>query len=202
MRSNHCHGQGLHGLHYLIMYFVTSTHSVAVNPKVASGSLARAIILAFYPDVEARIQAAHYPPGKGPENTLWHSFCPSEKTPSHPVVAVIREPVARFRSACGFLSLDAEEALTSLETGSLVTGPRGKQWQAAENVHFLPQARFDTPGATLFALEDIEAAARLLGLQRPLPVINEGGEPIVLTPEQRERVLAYYAADAALYGGL
>lgn len=184
------------------MYFITPTHSVAVNAKVASASLARAIIKAHHPDAEARVQGAHYPEGKGPDNSLLQALCPVEREPSKPVLAVIREPVARFRSACGFLEVDVEDVLASLETGSKATGRKGRQFKAADNIHFAPQARFDTPGATLFTLEDIDAAAELLGLETPLPHVNEGGEAPVLTAEQEARVLAWYAADAALYARL
>lgn len=185
-----------------MMYLVTPTHSVAFNAKAGSSTLARGIIKAFYPEEEASIQNAHYPPGKGPDNGMWHMLCPSEEKASKPIVAVIREPLARFKSACGFLTLDPEAVLGSLERGEKIRNRRGVMFLAADNPHFSKQSLLDTPGATLFRLEDIDAAATLLGLETPLPHVNEGGEAPVLTAEQEARVLAWYAADAALYARL
>jgi hypothetical protein len=81
------------------MYFITPNYSVAFNAKVASSTLSRAIIAAFHPQEENIIQTAAYPEGKGPDTNQVQWLCPKEKEPSKPVVLVVREPVARFRTA-------------------------------------------------------------------------------------------------------
>jgi len=49
----------------------------------------------------------------------------------------------------------------------------------------------------------LDVAATFIGLSLPLPTINEArGEKPTLTSEQEARVLAYYAADKALYDSL
>ena len=98
------------------MYFITPNYSVAFNAKVASSTLARSIIAAFYPEQEALIQTAAYPEGKGPDTNQVQWLCPKEKEPSRPVVLVIREPINRFRTAMAQINqTDVDVCLTALE---------------------------------------------------------------------------------------
>jgi hypothetical protein len=186
------------------VYFVTPSHSVAVIPKAGSASLALAILRSFYPHKSQLMDAAHYPAGRNAENTLWHSFVPQEKTPTKPVVAVIRDPVSRFCSACAFMGLSVADAvLDSLEHGQEIEGRRGRKFFAAKNPHFRRQAPLATAGASLFRFEHIDAAAELLGLAVPLLNVNKSRQPkIDLTPSQVDRVLGYYADDHSLYASL
>jgi hypothetical protein len=183
-------------------YFITPNHSVAFNAKVASSTLARAIIAAFHPDNEQMIQNAAYPDHLGPDNVRWHSVCPKEREPSKPVVLIVREPVARFRTAMAQVGLtDVDAALTALEQDGSVQFPR-RQRKLREDVHFRHQHEL-LQGGTAFRLEDLEDAATFIGLSLPLPTINEAGRPKPdLTPEQEARVRAYYAEDVALYASL
>jgi len=183
-------------------YFVTPRHSVAFNAKVASSTLARAIIAAFHPAEEAAIQTAAYPAGLGPDTVMWHGVCPKEREPSKPVVLIVREPVARFRTAMAQVGLaDVDAALTALEQDGTVK-PRRRAIQLQNDVHFRHQHDL-LRGGTAFRLEDLDEAAAYIGLSLPLPQINEARRPKPdLTPEQEARVLAHYAADAALYASL
>jgi hypothetical protein len=183
-------------------YFITPNHSVAFNAKVASSTLARAIIAAFYPEQEQVLQTGAYPEGKGPDNVQTHWLCPKEPEPSKPVVLVVREPVARFRSAMAQTNLiDVDAALDALEQDGSVRFPR-RERNLRQNFHFRHQHAL-LQGGTAFRLEDLEAAAAFIGLSLPLPQINEAVRPKPdLTPEQEARVLAYYADDAALYASL
>ena len=186
------------------MYFITPNYSVAVNPKAGSSTLARAIIAAFHPDKEEFIQSKPYPglDGVGPHVTLTHWICPQEKEPSKPVVLIVREPVDRFRSALAQTrQTDVEAALAALEQDGEVQflSYTGK---IRKNVHFSHQHKL-LNGGTAFRLENLDAAALYIGLSLPLPKINEAKRPKpALTPEQEQRVLSYYSADAALYASL
>lgn len=183
-------------------YFLTPNYSVAFNAKVASSTLARAVIAAFHPALEAGIQRASYPAYLGPDSVRWHSVCPTEKEPSQPVVLVVREPVARFRTAMAQANLtDVDAALASLEQDADVQFPRRRR-KLRMDAHFRHQHEL-LQGGTAFPLEDLDEAATFIGLSLPLPTINEASRPKpTLTPEQEARVLAYYAADAELYASL
>lgn len=185
------------------MFFITPNHSVALNAKVASSTLARAIIAAFHPEEENLIQTAAYPEGKGPDTNQVQWLCPKEKEPSKPVVLIVREPVARFRAAMAQVNLtDVEVALTALEQDGEIPFPR-RQRRLRNDEHFKQQNLLAQPAAKVFRLEDLDAAATYIGLSLPLPVINEASRPKPdLTPEQEARVLAYYAADKALYAAI
>lgn len=184
------------------MYFITTNHSVALNAKVASSTLSRAIIAAFHPEQEHLIQTAAYPEGKGPDTNQVQWLCPKEKEPTKPVVLVVREPVARFRTAMAQTGqTDVDAALTSLEQDADVQFPRRTR-KLRKDAHFRHQHEL-LQGGTAFPLEDLDEAARFIGLTLPLPTINEASRPKPdLTPEQEARVLAYYATDAELYASL
>jgi len=184
-------------------YFITPNHSVAFNAKVASSTLARAIIASFHPEKETAIQNAAYPKHLGPDSIRWHSLCPKESEPSKPVVIIVREPIARFRTAMAQTGqTDVEAALGALEQGGEIQFPR-RMLRPREDVHFHHQHLLAQPFAKVFRLEDLDAAATYIGLTLPLPVINEAtGEKPTLTPEQEARVVAYYAEDKALYDSI
>lgn len=183
------------------MYFITPNYSVAFNAKVASSTLARAIIAAFHPEQEHLIQTAAYPEGKGPDTNQVQWLCPQEKEPSKAVVLIVREPVARFRTAMSQVNLtDVEATLAALEQDGVVQFPRRTR-KLRQDAHFRHQHGL-LRGGTAYRLEDVDAAATFIGLSLPLPTINEASRPKPsLTPEQEARLLAYYAADAALYAG-
>lgn len=182
------------------MYFVTPNYSVALNPKVASTTLARAIIAAFYPELEAKIQANNFPRAlRTRPAAVFHSLCPQEVQPTRPILLVVRDPVDRFRSAMAQLSLtDVESVLIALETNA--------NWQLkapqklTADPHFLRQHRLAGFGARVFRLENLDAAAELIGLSLPLLRINDARreKPVVSEP-QAARILALYPRDKALY---
>lgn len=184
------------------MYFLTPNHCVAFNAKCGSSTLARAIIKAYHPEQEHLIQTAAYPAGKGPDSVQAHWLCPKEKTPTKPVVLVVREPVERFRSAMAQTGLeDVDVVLAALERDGEIQFPVRKR-RLREDLHFRHQHDL-LCGGTAFRLEDLDAAATFIGLPLPLPTINEARRPKPsLTPEQEQRVLAHYAEDAALYASL
>lgn len=184
------------------MYFITPNYSVALNAKAGSSTLARAIIAAFHPDQEHLIQTAAYPEGRGPDTNQVQWLCPKEKEPSKPVVLIVRDPIARFRSAMAQTGqTDVDAALHALEQDGEVQFPR-RMRKLREDVHFRHQHE-KLHGGTAFRLEDLDEAATFIGLTLPLPTINEASRSKPdLTPEQQQRVLNYYSDDAALYASL
>jgi hypothetical protein len=185
------------------MYFKTPNYSVAMNAKVASSTLARAIISNFWPDQERLIQNAAYPEGTGPDSTPVHWLCPKEDSPSRPVITLIRNPIDRFRSAMAQLNLtDVDQAIHSLETDTQIEFPR-KARSLRADPHFRHQHALSVGDSTVYRVEDIDVAAQVIGLSLPLPAINEASNPKPeLTQEQEARVLAFYAEDKALYDSI
>jgi len=182
-------------------YFITPNYSVGINPKVGTSTLSRAIVKSFYPDKEYLVQTAAYPEGKGPDNTAIHFLCPQESTPpSNPVVLIVRDPIARFRSAMAQMNLtDVEQALDSLENETLVQF-REKSRTLRDDPHFKHQHELVFGPTKIFKFEDIEAAAAYIGLELPLPTINSAKRTKpTLTEKQEQRLLAYYSEDDALY---
>lgn len=99
------------------MYYCTPNYSVALNAKVGSSSMARAIIRQFNARNDWLIRTAAYPAGKGESTRLWHWMCPGEKAPTKPVLLLVRDPVERFVSAMQQLGLkkrDVAQAIDSL----------------------------------------------------------------------------------------
>lgn len=178
-------------------YFITPQYDLAINLKVATSSLARAVIAAHYPELENLITKPHgdgngtaYPEGKGPDTTRWQGIIPSRNTPEQTVVLIVRDPVERFRSACAESGVkDLDVKLIELET------------DANRNLHFNKQS--DVIGEIkLFKFEEhLEVAATLLGLAWPLPHIpslDKAPKPD-LTREQISRIEAIYADDITLH---
>jgi hypothetical protein len=184
-------------------YFVTPNYCIALNAKVASTSLCRQMIAAFNPEWERRLRTAAYPPGKGPANLPLHSFVPSTRTPTKPVVLLVREPLDRFLSGVAYLQIDLADAIRSLTTGEkVVCGRKRKNQQIAvnKNIHFKQQSSMPFGETHLFRFPDhIAEAAALIGMTLP-PKINVTPRPKPsVTPMQSRAILDYYAKDVALF---
>lgn len=212
-------------------YYKTPTHCVALNPKVGSSSLARAIIRAYYPKREHLIRTAAFPAGKDASKRLWHWMCPGTTTPDKPVVVLVRDPVDRFRSACqqvGVAQEDVDSAIDSLVKDKKFqkadkkaqAGREARQARRAarqekgkgkkrrpgylrDDAHFAPQAECCCGDTVCFQFpRDINAAAELLGLGA-IPQENKAKrEKVTLTEEQKKAVREYYAADQALFDSI
>lgn len=115
----------------MIFYYSTANYSVALNAKVGSSSMARAIIKQFYPEQNKLIRDASYPQGQSEHDRLWHWMCKGKYKPDKPVVLLVRDPVDRFISACqqiGIQQKDVDMAIDSLiNDSSLVRGFSGDQ---------------------------------------------------------------------------
>lgn len=181
-------------------YYQTPTHAVAVNYKVASASLARAIIATYHPDTDSVLttppgngNGTDYPDGHNADTIRWHEQCPKiDPSEREHVVLLIRDPIEKFRSACAESDItDVDALLDKLEAGD------------SRNVHFWPQSRFE--GITKYYRfeSDLEQMANDLGLDWPLPNITKPGGSKTpkpnLTPDQLTRVKTIYAEDLALH---
>lgn len=181
--------------------------AIAINFKVASATLARAVIRDFRPEFNKELTSPpvdgigwFFPHGKDADSFLAHGLAPKMENPTEAWL-VVREPVDKFRSACsmsrigkgGRMSVD--EKLTELESGEM-----------GRDGHFHPQSRFVDLGIPLhlYRLEDIDKMAEDVGLSLPLPRVNASGTIVKfpkpdLTPKQEERVRKIYAEDIELY---
>jgi hypothetical protein len=188
---------------YKNMYFITPNYSVAMNLKCASSTLARSIIQKFHPNDEFSIQNAAYPNGKNPDDIQWHFLCPKEKDPSKEVLLVVRNPANRFISAMSQFDLsNVDEVLYALENKTSIMMKK-RQLKVSENNHFTNQINKIITEALCYKMEDLNLAATEIGLDLPLPTINESSGPRPeLTEEQTQRVLNYYAEDLALYNSI
>lgn len=172
-------------------YFkITDDLGVAIILKVGSSSIAKAIIDAHHPDI-ASIPISFPNDGLGINRPGWQGICPRVADPAT-ILACVREPVERFRSACAQIGVSAEDALTKLEADD---------WF---NPHFNLQSRAVKNATKLYKFPDhLEQFATDASLSYPLPEINESAthnhpKPD-LTPEQKARVESVYADDIALF---
>lgn len=180
-------------------YFTTPTYDVAMNPKCGSSSICRRIIQVFYPELEAQILSAAYPDNRGPDDVQWHGMCPNTRIPTNPVVVIVRDPVDRFLSGIAYLNVTVEDAIDSLQTGSLVRIRRTMQ-PLLENVHFKPQHRLMSGATHLFRFADhFPQAHTFLGLGTPLALNQTSSPKPSITAQQRSVIESIYADDILLY---
>lgn len=100
-----------------MFYYDTPSYSVALNAKVASSSLAKAVIRQFQPRQEWLIRTAAFPPGVTADDRQWHWMAKGKRTPDKPVVLLVRDPVDRFITACqqiGLRNAEVSAAISSL----------------------------------------------------------------------------------------
>lgn len=181
-------------------YFVAGEKLLAFNAKCCTSTMVREIIRSYYPDIEAIITQADYPEGKTADNTQHHRWVPARINPDRPVVQIVRDPVDRFASAMAQLHLtDVDGVINELrsEAGAITFNNR----LLAANVHFLPQARFDGD-ISYFRHDNADAAAAALGLNVPLPVMNESKTKPSISEAQAALIKEWYADDQALWDSI
>lgn len=135
---------------------------------------------------EARAPRDGWHPINATTNTIGSPLAADE--PAAGLCCMVRNPVERFRSACARQNVTPEEGLLRLES----------------DCHFWTLERMGllAEGVTHFAFPaQIDACAEWLGLETPVPQLNEepeNGKP-VLTEEQVAAIRAAYAADVAAW---
>jgi hypothetical protein len=136
---------------------------------------------------------------RNPEGERWHPINATTNTIGSPLnsddisdlCCLVRDPVERFRSACARQQKTVEEGLESISF----------------DVHFwtLESMGLLAEGVAHFRFPDqIDACAQWLGLEMPVPQLNEETEESkpVLTQEQEQLIRQAYAADYALFTAL
>jgi hypothetical protein len=188
-------------------YFITPNYSVAFIPKSGCSTISRAVIKAFQTEEELLITTASYPVGKNSDNSMWQGFVKREKYPSKPILAMIRNPLERFRSAMAqFHTVDVNAVIDSLINGSkFVSGTvKAREINASINLHFKPQILWVDVNTKLYKFpEHINEASAEIGFILPLPQINAASYPKpTLTAEQTAVLEGYYAEDIALFNSI
>lgn len=187
----------------MTLYFDTPNYHVALNPKVGSSSLSLAILKQFYTEQYRKLFNASYPEGHSILSKRWHALVPKVTQATKPVVLLIRDPVERFRSAMAQIRLsDVEGTLELLRQDGFVSRANGRRRRRLwDDEHFVPQYRKAVGTVHLFRFpEHLERAANLIGLDLPLPSVNEASRPKpMLTNEQVVKVEQWYSRDCELY---
>ena len=188
-------------------YFITPNYSVAFIPKSGCSTISRAVIKAFQTKEELLITTASYPVGKNADNSMWQGFVKREKYPSKPILAMIRNPLERFRSAMAqFHAVDVNAVIDSLINGSkFVSGTaRGREINASTNAHFKPQILWVDANTKLYKFPDhINEAAVEIGFTLPLPQINTATFTKPTLDEHQTAILeSYYAEDIVLFNSI
>jgi hypothetical protein len=177
------------------IYLDTPNAAIALNFKVGSSTLARAVIAAHHHELNGKLSngtSVHYPAGKSANNTRWQGICPKVDAAERPVVLLaVRNPVEKFRSACAECNItDVDAKLTALEKGR------------ERDIHFLQQSRLLQKTTKLYIFPDhLDDLATEAGLELPLPDIDGGHnrDKPNLTTEQLSRVQKIYSMDIALF---
>jgi hypothetical protein len=136
---------------------------------------------------------------RNPVGDRWHPINATTHTIGSPLnsddisdlCCLVRDPVERFRSACARQQKTVEEGLESISF----------------DVHFwtLESMGLLAEGVLHFRFpEQIDTCAQWLGLEAPVPQLNEEVEELkpVLTPEQEAAIRTLYATDIALWESL
>lgn len=188
----------------MTMYFITPNYSFAFIPKVGCSSLARVVIRQFQPKDNTIIINGHYPEGLNAENSKWQSIAQREHWPSKPIVALIRDPIERFKSAMSQMHFsDVDAAIDSLKNGTLMQCFKRKT-KLMDNGHFKPQIMWVDETTKLYKFPDhIQNALNEVGIEGSIPVINQCSFPKPqLTTEQRLELEIIYQEDIALYNAI
>jgi hypothetical protein len=188
-------------------YFITPNYSVGLIPKVGCSSFGCAVIKAFQPDELQRLENAFYPSGLSFEKVQSQVFAKRERQPSKQTLVFVRNPLQRFLSAMAQVNIsDIDEAIDSLNNGTRIVnnGQNERILCVKTNVHFLPQILWCLPDTKLYKFPDhIQDGAQEIGLEYPLPVINEASRPKPVPSQSQESAInQYYSEDWALYNSI
>lgn len=174
------------------------------TPKVASSSIARAVIARCHPEIDRQLTGrSDYPAGYDRDNIHWQQLCPKlHANDREPVAMLIRDPVSRFVAACHQFAVTPAALLNGeaqLPDGRQITFDdphfRSQSWLRDHHAekHVVHVWRLEDQ------LPDFLAATGL----RSLPKLNAAAQKShakpTLTPQDRRRVETVYAADLDLH---
>lgn len=157
-------------------YYITPTHCIAQNHKVASSSVAAAIAEKFYPDIFSSVTLMP---------VQYRFLIPTTEKPDKPVAILIREPIERFKTAVATVGCTVDEA-----------------FERMNDVHFVPQSSYVNKDSTVYLFpRDIDKFCADVGLDK-IPYLNEAqNEMPELTDDQLVKVKEYYKHDIELFKG-
>ena len=171
--------------------------------KVASSSIARAVIASCYPEIDRQISSDDdYPAGYHRHNIHWQQLAPKlHANNREPVVMLIRCPIARFVAACHQFNV---------EPAAILAGPvsAGGYTLNFNEPHFRSQSWLRNHHAkkhvvTTYRIEDqlpeFLAATGLPSLPQINTATSKATEKPTLTAAQRNQLQSIYAADLALH---
>lgn len=190
------------------IYFSTPNYSVGLIPKCGCSTLSRAVIKSFQPETNSLLENAHYPEGRGPDNSQLQSFANIERgEPLKQSLIFVRDPVQRFASAMAQVFVfDVDSAIDSVVNGVEISaeGPSGRQVNLQKNLHFIPQILWCRADTKLYKFPDhLEEGAEEVGLQIPLPRINVARRTKpTFSQQQIEAINSYYSEDLALFNSI
>lgn len=176
---------------------------VGINTKVASSSLATAILETHYPDAAAVLherQGGAWPLAR---NRLQvHGCVPKTHTPDGPVYLLVREPVSRFLSACAFLNCEPADLIdayfaptqkSAISKGFVPVNPKA-------DIHFRKQVDMLVGPQTFCYRLESHMAEFVADTGLVLPSVNVAKrEKAVLSAEEREKVCEWFSDDIKLY---
>lgn len=174
------------------IYFLTPQYNIAVNLKVGTSSIGRAVINRFFPHIEAEIAKIKLQPRQTVDSIRVKSLCPTTENPQHRIVLLVRDPIERFRSSMAHArGLTVDRVLDDLEAGIMV------------DPHFEKQSKFNVGQVQSFKFpDDLELFAKTVGLQYPLPVVGRSVDKPMLSDDQIYRVSEFYKEDFSLFSSI
>lgn len=161
-------------------------YSVIINRKVASCAVGRAACFAHHPEIVAKVTI---PEGAATPVFFWLGCLPLTDTETHPPVALLRDPIERFKSACKYGNLTAAQGI--------------KIMQRKDSSHFQEQNLILVKGTALYLMErDFDEFISLLGLSSTIEQVNPSSGSMALTNEEEELVRDFYAKDIEIYNSV
>ena len=154
-------------------------------PRTGSTSLVTGIVDQFYAD--ARAKGSVRPPGVPDDDIIYVPRTPAPPD-DYEKLLVLRDPVERFRSACGITGKTPAEAIALMRAGT-------------PDVHFEPAPK-GVEWGKVFRFEDgLRPLADYLGMPA-LPALNASETKPDLTPDELAYAQTYYSDDLALWDQL
>jgi len=189
------------------LYFKTPNYSIAFIPKVGCSSLSFAVIKSFQSYESDLIDNAHLPDGSTAEQMMWQCLVEREKWPSKQILAFVRDPIERFKSAMAQVNLsDVDGAINSiLNDEKIECGKNVKRLISLKNNgHFKPQIMWVDETTKLYRFPDhISELFQEAGMTQQMPLINQSSFPKPqLTSEQIIKLQDIYAEDITLYNSI
>ncbi len=158
-----------------MQYFILPDGTcIARIHRAASRAIAKAIAMAFYPDLIPQ----------APDDNIWLSCCPQTEHPKGRIIALIREPVERFISAASMPGMNISEIISGLKDGTL------------NDPHFWRQS--DYQASKIYTFPKIQAFCKDAGFPELETIADSNPKPL-LAPEQAAFVQNYYATDVSLF---